>query len=88
MSKLLEQQSKDIAEQARQIGAEIEGQTRIIATLVELEFMQQSMDLQDEEDRHKIHLYGLNDTKFTIEDFMEDQPTKSKNAEKSNKKKV
>jgi hypothetical protein len=30
------------------------------------------MDLQDEEDRHKIHLYGLNDTKFTIEDLMEE----------------
>jgi len=31
------------------------------------------MDLQDEHDRHKMHMYGLNDTVFTVNDFMVEQ---------------
>ena len=44
-------------------------QTRVISTLVELEFMQQSQDLQDEIDRQQIRLYALNDTQFTLDDL-------------------
>jgi len=50
-----------------------EQQTRVIATLVELEFINQNMDLQEERDRNQVSLFGLNETQFTVADFMQDQ---------------
>ena len=44
--------------------------SKIASTLVELEFIQQSLDFQDEFDKTQMHLYGLNDLNMTLEDFI------------------
>ena len=44
--------------------------SKIISTLVELEFIQQSLDFQDEFDKSEMHLYGLNDLNMTLEEFV------------------
>ena len=41
-----------------------------MSTLVELEFIQQSLDFQDEFDKTQMNLYGLNDLNMTMEDFI------------------
>lgn len=84
LSARLEQQSDEIAVQARSMTEDHDAQTKIISTLVEMEFMQQALDLQDEHDRNQIHLYGLNDTHFTIEDFMADLKVKNQGKHKVN----
>ena len=45
-------------------------QSKAISTLVELEFIQQSLDFQDEFDKHSLSLLGLNDLNLTYEDLM------------------
>lgn len=41
-----------------------------MSTLVELEFIQQSLDFQDEFDKTQMNLYGLNDLNMTMEEFI------------------
>lgn len=36
------------------------------------------MDLQDEHDKHLMHMFGINDTQFSINDFFEDLKTNKK----------
>ena len=50
--------------------AEQLAQTKIIATLVELEFIQQSLDFRDEFDKTQMHLFGLHDLDMTLEEFI------------------
>ena len=45
-------------------------QSKAISTLVELEFIQQSLDFQDEFDKHSLSLLGLNDLNLTYEDLI------------------
>ena len=45
------------------------------------------MDLQDEHDRHSMHMYGLNDTCFTINDFFDDLNKDKKAVHKKEDKK-
>ena len=44
--------------------------SKITSTLVELEFIQQSLDFQDEFDKTQMNLYGLNDLNMTMEEFV------------------
>ena len=44
--------------------------SKIMSTLVELEFIQQSLDFQDEFDKTQMNLYGLNDLNMTMEEFV------------------
>ena len=53
--------------------AEQLAQTKILSTLVELEFIQQSLDFQDEFDKTQMHLWGLHDLDMTLEDFVKNQ---------------
>ena len=54
-------------------------QSKAISTLVELEFIQQSIDFQDEFDKHSFSLIGLNDLNITYEDLLQkDQDAKQK----------
>ena len=46
-------------------------QSTAISTLVELEFIQQSLDFQDEFDKHSFSLIGLNDLNITYEDLVQ-----------------
>ena len=39
------------------------------STLVELEFVQQSLDFQDEYDKTKMHLFGLSETQFSLDEL-------------------
>ena len=48
---------------------ELINHSRIISTLVELDFIQQSLDFQDEYDKRQINLYGLNEVNLTLEDL-------------------
>ena len=41
-----------------------------MSTLVELEFIQQSLDFQDEFDKTEMNLYGLHDLNLTMEEFL------------------
>lgn len=43
--------------------------TRIVSTLVELEFIQQSLDFQDEYDKKNLHLFGINEINLTLDDL-------------------
>lgn len=43
--------------------------TRVISVLVELQYMQIALDLQDEDDKHKINLFGLNDLSINLQDI-------------------
>lgn len=43
------------------------------------------MDLQDEHDRDQTHLYGLNETHFTVADFLKDQSHFNKLSNSKNK---
>lgn len=54
-------------------------QSTAISTLVELEFIQQSLDFQDEYDRHSLSLLGLNELNLTYEDLI----AQNKEAEKA-----
>ena len=49
--------------------SELLNQARIVSTLVELDFIQQSLDFQDEFDRRQIQLFGLNEVNLTLEDL-------------------
>jgi len=49
---------------------ELINQARIVSTLVELDFIQQSLDYQDEYDRNHMKLYGLNEVNLTVEDLL------------------
>ena len=48
-----------------------EAYSRIICSLVELEYMQQALDNQDEQDKHGINLFGLSETNMTIQDLLQ-----------------
>ena len=52
------------------IRAEQLATSKILSTLVELEFIQQSLDFQDEFDKTQMNLYGLNDLNMTMEEFI------------------
>lgn len=52
------------------IRAEQLAMSKMISTLVELEFIQQSLDFQDEFDKTQMNLYGLNDLNMTMEEFI------------------
>ena len=41
----------------------------MVSTLTELEFVQQSLDFQDEFDKTKMHLFGLSETQFTLDEL-------------------
>ncbi len=38
--------------------------------LVELDFIQQSLDFQDEYDKKQLHLFGLNEVNLSLDDLM------------------
>ena len=44
--------------------------SKVMSTLVELEFIQQSLDFQDEFDKTQMNLYGLNDMNMTMNEFI------------------
>ena len=54
----------------RVMRAEQLAMSKITSTLVELEFIQQSLDFQDEFDKTQMNLYGLNDLNMTLSDFI------------------
>ena len=45
--------------------------SRIICSLVELEYIQQSLDNQDEVDKHNTNLFGLSETNMSIEELLQ-----------------
>ena len=51
------------------IRAEQLAMSKMISTLVELEFIQQSLDFQDEVDKTKLHLFGLSDASLSMDDL-------------------
>ncbi len=73
ISDKLERQSEDLTIQSKLMQEGHDQQIRVISTLVEIELMQQSLDLQDEIDRNQIQLIGLNDTNLSLGEVLKDR---------------
>ena len=69
-----------VEDMTRIMRAEQLAQTKILSTLVELEFIQQSLDFQDEFDKTQMHLWGLADLDMTLEDFVKNHSGPGKKA--------
>lgn len=73
ISDRLDRQSEDLTIQSKLMQEGHDQQIRVISTLVEIEMMQQSLDLQDEIDRNKIQLVGINDTNMNLGEVIKDR---------------
>ena len=67
----IEVQSKKIKMRQELMTKDHEVFSRIICSLVELEYIQQSLDNQDELDKHNTNLYGLNEANMSIEELLQ-----------------
>jgi hypothetical protein len=50
---------------------ELSGYSRIISSLVELEYIQQTLDIQEEQDKHGVSLFGLGEVNMTYQDLIQ-----------------
>ena len=66
----MERIQKRTQEMVKVMRAEQLAASKIVSTLVELEFIQQSLDFQDEFDKTQMNLFGLNDLNMTLEEFI------------------
>lgn len=66
MKELMDLKSAELAELGQRILDDSNQQMHVISTIVELQYMHNAMDLQEEHDRHQLHLFGMNDTNLTL----------------------